>query len=811
MNNGDASRVLIPTSERKIIQDIREIAGNHGDDEIYAMLQECNMDPNEAAQKLLFLDTFHEVKRKRERKKESAINKEPHDSQWRSSLQGRGSRGRGGYNTRYQSYDAGGANPAKRDVANRGTEKGVDVRYQENANILDSQVSRPDFEVNDPSKEESLSSPGDAIPQISREEISPSSEHHTVEDSAVCHSEINSRSSTFLEAPASVISEFDAGAPNDAKQFEVGTKETNEYPRGSGFPSESANISAGAQRKEQKFILSSANKTVSAAGGRSQQAVGHQKGFAPNMEWKPKPAKQAPTSVSVASDTNEISCTIVEEDVRAVTPESSVNSNLPASKLQQKLEDLHVSERQHVIIPDHLQVPEAQRSGLSFGSFDASFAVETRSTLVNGSSNDRSSTFLSDSFQTSSNDAGSTLSEHSASSSSQQENLDHSPKKSEILSSKEAETPSDGPTMPEQEELRHEAVLSLESSQVSRMHTPPLYSAFGLVPPVLGGQFASFEGSETQNRESSAVAGFIQPFDPSANYYTQIYQPGADGDGRFSPYLAPAVSNYGGNTAIMPPYNTQLVQEGVSSPMLDTTINASAAQASGAMLTSAGIGQQPLPSYRQPGVHMPQYSPNYMPYGHYYSPFYVPTPIHPFFSGTHFAQQPLPSGLYTPPPVAVTAATAAAAAATMKYSQYKSGTGGSSPLPSSQPSSGGYSSGQPRHSNPSTVNDDPSAAQYKDSNVYITGQQNEGGAVWISGAGRELAGLQTGSFYNMPPAQSVNAFPGLYHPSQSLAQPVNPLLQPPLTLPASTPELAPPAAAAYQPSQRAQMNWAVNY
>ncbi|XP_047939119.1 GBF-interacting protein 1-like [Salvia hispanica] len=33
------------------------------------MLKECNMDPNETAQKLLYLDTFHEVKRKRDRRK----------------------------------------------------------------------------------------------------------------------------------------------------------------------------------------------------------------------------------------------------------------------------------------------------------------------------------------------------------------------------------------------------------------------------------------------------------------------------------------------------------------------------------------------------------------------------------------------------------------------------------------------------------------------------------------------------------------------------------------------------------------------
>jgi len=38
---------------RKIIQSIKEIVGNHSDADIYAVLKESNMDPNDTAQKLL--------------------------------------------------------------------------------------------------------------------------------------------------------------------------------------------------------------------------------------------------------------------------------------------------------------------------------------------------------------------------------------------------------------------------------------------------------------------------------------------------------------------------------------------------------------------------------------------------------------------------------------------------------------------------------------------------------------------------------------------------------------------------------------
>ena len=48
-----AARVSIPAAVRPTIKNIKEIAGNHTDEEVYAALRECDMDPNETAQKLL--------------------------------------------------------------------------------------------------------------------------------------------------------------------------------------------------------------------------------------------------------------------------------------------------------------------------------------------------------------------------------------------------------------------------------------------------------------------------------------------------------------------------------------------------------------------------------------------------------------------------------------------------------------------------------------------------------------------------------------------------------------------------------------
>ncbi|KAF4373227.1 hypothetical protein G4B88_007240 [Cannabis sativa] len=55
---------------KKIIKNLKEIVTNISEAEIYAVLLDCNMDPDDTVQRLLSQDTFHEVKSKRERRKE---------------------------------------------------------------------------------------------------------------------------------------------------------------------------------------------------------------------------------------------------------------------------------------------------------------------------------------------------------------------------------------------------------------------------------------------------------------------------------------------------------------------------------------------------------------------------------------------------------------------------------------------------------------------------------------------------------------------------------------------------------------------
>ncbi|XP_014523325.1 uncharacterized protein LOC106779670 isoform X1 [Vigna radiata var. radiata] len=76
MNGGGehvATESAMPVATEKVVQSVKEIV-DCTEHEIYAVLEECDMDVNRAVEKLLSQDTFHEVKNKREKKKEGPFN-----------------------------------------------------------------------------------------------------------------------------------------------------------------------------------------------------------------------------------------------------------------------------------------------------------------------------------------------------------------------------------------------------------------------------------------------------------------------------------------------------------------------------------------------------------------------------------------------------------------------------------------------------------------------------------------------------------------------------------------------------------------
>uniref|UniRef100_A0A5B7ACS6 GBF-interacting protein 1 N-terminal domain-containing protein n=1 Tax=Davidia involucrata TaxID=16924 RepID=A0A5B7ACS6_DAVIN len=890
------ARVSIPNSVRNTIQNIKEITGDHSEEEIYAMLKECSMDPNETAQKLLHQDTFHEVKRKRDRRKENSNNKESAESKWKPGMQGRGSRaGRGNYSARYISHDvAGGKNSAlgKENGINQVSEKGVGLSSlptsQETKNKETTPIaSSVTVITNGPSgvasgstsvvhaahlsagsvinqsEEDSaidigkLGGPPTLPPPVDAKE-SPTIAFGTGDTHGQLTPSSSDSSASMTQTPLSEVY-FSASDPvlfpsQDSRlpgavgtiKREVGSQWTpvEQIPV---IPAESKLIAASevessfmegkmssksqgggkkqlpesAQAASSTHGGSSVIRTSSNYHGRSQQVIGPQK-VGPSKEWKPKTTNPNLAQGSGTAGSSEAPAT-VEANTQSRPVSSVLDSKEAISELRRKLEESHISDGQHVIIPNHLHVPDAEKIGFCFGSFDASFGLST--SYDNDPESDKSPTPLSETSEGIEETVEQSSSNQNALATAEEGGYPDHPQSPthvpENLSSGEGDVSSNA--VPEYSESKPETALPPGSNQYSMVHTSPNYS-FGFMPPMLSSQLAPFESSESQARDVSRLPSFVvpQPFDPTS-YYAQFYRSGADSDGRISPFHPPGVSTkYNGNVAVLSPQTSQSPQEGGNSLVLSTAgpTPLVTQAAAGVMQSSVAVTQQPLPVFRQPaGVHIPHYPPNYIPYGHYISSFYVPPPaIHQFLSNGAFPQQPQAGSVYPPPP-----------AATAKYSlsQYKPGSNTGNSTHIGVPGSYGPYGSSPASYSPnsaaaagnSTANEDLAASQFKESNVYITGQQSEGSAVWITPPGRDISGMQASSFYNIPQGQVTYAptqaghgtFAGIYHPAQTVTPAtVHPLLQQSQAM-AGAVDMVGPTASVYQQPQHAQINWPNNY
>lgn len=92
----------------------------------------------------------------------------------------------------------------------------------------------------------------------------------------------------------------------------------------------------------------------------------------PSKEWKPKltcsAASQATGDVTI-HDNAPLAADVIPQSA----PVSNSAGTEDPLKVDKYFSDLQLSDKLHVIIPDHLQVSESEKYGLSFGSFDVSF------------------------------------------------------------------------------------------------------------------------------------------------------------------------------------------------------------------------------------------------------------------------------------------------------------------------------------------------------------------------------------------------------------------------------------------------------
>lgn len=99
----------------------------------------------------------------------------------------------------------------------------------------------------------------------------------------------------------------------------------------------------------------------------------------PSKEWKPKPTNPNLAQGSGTVVSSEVLTVPVEANTQSHSQPTTntLDSNESASELERKLGNSHISDSQHVIIPNHLHVPEVEKLGFCFGSFDASFGLNT--------------------------------------------------------------------------------------------------------------------------------------------------------------------------------------------------------------------------------------------------------------------------------------------------------------------------------------------------------------------------------------------------------------------------------------------------
>ncbi|GAB4845906.1 hypothetical protein Ancab_024911 [Ancistrocladus abbreviatus] len=784
-----ASRVSIPNNVRKTIQNIKEITSNHSEEDIYAMLKECSMDPNETTQRLLHLDTFHEVKRKRDKRKENVNSRVPEESKRKAGNQGRGIRSGRGTSSPYISHDVGGGRSAafrKENGVENSIEKSLKpspqpVSKEANVKIMLPVVKSMSVAVNGSLK----------VP-----DSSPSGEHGEV---SATHASAT-KSKTSLPQPQAIVEHApsssdpvlvpsrDSRLPTavGAIKREVGNQRTAAesiacIPPERGlasmheFTDQIQVNQLGSQGADESVVSSSIIGAVGhinmVQGKVMSEILGNEENHLPEdsqlsaypthdpVAGVPSPQQIACLSRGPTGDSgqNQNSAKLSDTRIEAgsISDGGSSYAVVPnVSAVEEatlKLEKLKFSDGQHVIIPNHIQVPDSVKSILSFGSLDASFGAGIN--YLNSSESNKNSNNAADSVDDET--AGEPSSCHEDASSTVEEG--NYPDNSQAPSCVQEEA------SPLESNISSDAALKDDQLKRDKLpavgppypvQTNPSYS-FGFMLPVVGSPFVQLEGLDPQACLSNPTSG---------------------------------------NSAAMP----------TSAPTPPPTQSV-------AGQSSIPVPPVPVPLFRQP------YPPNYIPYNPYFSPFYVPPTLHHFFGHGGFPSQVPTGNVFLPPP---------GAAAGMKLPPYKPGTNTGTQAHVGMPSGYGvYGSSQIGYSPNAAVTSGTNTGQdlvqsaLKESNIY-PGQQSEGSAVWIPAPGRELSSLPINSFFNLPPpahhvtiapTSGQGPFTAVYHPIQTLPTPAtsHPLLQQSQSIAGALDSagLLPSDSYPQQQPQAQQINW----
>ncbi|KAF8401057.1 hypothetical protein HHK36_014360 [Tetracentron sinense] len=506
-----------------------------------------------------------------------------------------------------------------------------------------------------------------------------------------------------------------------------------------------------------------------------QQLVGHQKVPQPNKEWKPKSSQKSRLS----------SPGVIETAATPVSPptDNSRDSKTESAQLQEKLSQVSIFENQHVIIPQHLRVPEADRTRLTFGSFGAGF--DCTKSLASGlqeiGSGEESSVEPS---------AGLSISIPAAPSDNA-----YGDDQVDLLDNQARNSGPDSPTSAAASE--HPVPDKEEASSPRNSEN---YSDIGLVR----NDSPFYTSVEPQQQQDPPGLPRFSAYDPQTGYDIPFFRPAMDDNVRGQGLPSP--------------------QEGLN---LHTANSISSS-------TIAMVQQPVAPMY--PQVHVSHFA-NMMPYRQFLSPVYVPPMAMPGYSSNPAYPHPSNGSSYLLMP----GGSSHLAASGLKY-----GTQQFKPIPAGSPtgfgnftSPAGYAINAPGAVGSATGLEDSTRIKYKEGSIYIPNSQAETSEYWIQNP-RDLPGLQSAPYYNMAgqaqhaaylqshtghasfnaaaaaAAQSTHMqYPGLYHPSPQQAAIANPHHMVPnmsgnvgVGMAAASPVAQ---VGAYQQPQLGRLNWTPNF
>eukprot|EP00252_Welwitschia_mirabilis_P027033 TRINITY_DN9108_c0_g1_i2.p1 TRINITY_DN9108_c0_g1~~TRINITY_DN9108_c0_g1_i2.p1 ORF type:complete len:807 (+),score=159.11 TRINITY_DN9108_c0_g1_i2:532-2952(+) len=732
----------IPAEVRKTIQTIKEIVGSHSEEEIYATLKDSSMDPNETAQKLLSQDHFHEVRRKRDKKKESMTAKDYANTRMRSGIQGRGGRGattdRGVNQRNYLQHTY--ASPMTVGIHTVRDAKDT----QKAQRVLDTPAPQLLTQQSNCAYTESISSANTQQSQMLRESWSAIAQGKTSSDMGHGVSSKVTKSSNLVTVSAPSYRSVQEEGSNTLQQFSISPKETSvehhslsNQELSLGLPFENS---------------SQTNKKTT------------------NCETKSDNIWISHSSSCIVRD--DYSESHVESPGVA---EPSQNAGVVCNDRQHEQQHigwqkgLNIKDERRVIIPDHLQVCEAGCEGLTFGSFRTCLSTAafepTQDAELNLQKSSQSITEEAVSIQEESDNLGSG---HSHQEKPDNLGSGHSHQHPPALVAQEGDVKNDdlkscvsiSPSRNSHSEL--DTVDAVTSSGSVYVETVLSRSNGGSMTQDVEGQ--SYNQIGLQREDIPSPQNLLTGYDPSPYVYSPFSRPNSD--------KGPQVSSLSSSSAYSFYHDHHQA--------LLSNENVSSRQEVHVRQNSEGVNH-PIPSFQEsaPVISQPVTSSVHVPsdvgaYQQYFSPFYGSTSIHGFPGNLRYSNNQSSSMSN----LASSSSYHQATPINYMFSPYNSGLPNGSLHNNISSAYGGYSSpagfsDAASNSGTNAIRYDVSRSQFRESDVFVPRNQIESLAIWNSLADGDNSGIQQ-SYYTMSSQARHSAneisqgFSSLFKPFQSL-------------------------------------------